>query len=61
MYRSTRCSRRNKPLRSPDLVSSDWAVSTAIVNAVDVPVVLAAGLSPTNVAAAVVCRVPLGS
>jgi len=38
----------------------DWAVSASIVEAVDVPVILAGGLSPENVSAAIAAVNPWG-
>lgn len=38
----------------------DWSISTAVVDAVDVPVLLAGGLRPDNVAAAVKAVKPYG-
>jgi phosphoribosylanthranilate isomerase len=52
---------------SPDIegvgaagIVHDWAVSADIVNAVDIPVVLAGGLSPLNVDAAIAAVRPWG-
>lgn len=52
---------------SPDIdgvgaagIVHDWTVSAEIVNAVDIPVVLAGGLSPMNVEAAVAAVRPWG-
>ncbi len=52
---------------SPDIdgvgaagIVHDWTVSAEIVNAVDIPVVLAGGLSPTNVDAAIAAVRPWG-
>ena len=41
-------------------VVHDWAISSAIVDAVDVPVILAGGLSPDNVAGAIAAVRPWG-
>ncbi len=42
-------------------VVHDWAISAAIVDAVDVPVILAGGLSPKNVAGAIAAVRPWGA